>query len=71
VIDGEGGIHSNIFCGHWLEPEDASLGVIYNVVPAAELVFVKLEVELVSIREGNTDFPKDLYDLVAPVVDVA
>lgn len=67
----ERGVHSNIFCGHGLEPEDASLRVIYDVVPAAELVLVKFQVELVGIGERNTDLPEHIYDFVAPVVDVA
>jgi hypothetical protein len=71
VINGKGRIHSDISRGDGFEPEDASLRVINDVVPAAELVLVKLQVEFVRIRERNADFPEHLYDLLAPVVDVA
>jgi hypothetical protein len=45
--------------------------VIYDVVPAAEVVLVEFKVELVRAGERNTYFPEYVYDLVAPVVDVA
>ena len=67
----EGGVHSNIFREHRLEPEDGSFRMIYDVVAAAGLVLVELEVKFVRIGERNTNFPKHLYDLLAPVVNVA
>ena len=63
-------VHSNIICGHWLEPENASLQVIYDVVSTAELVLVELEVKLVRIGERNPDFPEHFYYLITPVVDM-
>jgi len=45
--------------------------MIYDVVSAAELIFVKLKIQLVRIGERNSDFPEHLNYLFAPVVDVA
>ena len=71
VINGKGRIHSNVFCGHGFEPEDAPFRVINDVVSATELVLVKFQVEFVRIGKRNADFSEHFYDLIAPVVDVA
>lgn len=71
VFHRESGIHSYIFGGHGLKPEDASLRVIYDVVTTAELVFIEFQIEFVRIGERNSDFPEHLYYLFAPVVDMA
>lgn len=70
MFHGEGGVHSDIFRGHWFEPEDGPFGVIYDVVSAAELVLVEFQIQFIRIGEWDTDFPEHLYDLVAPVVDM-
>ena len=47
MFDGEGRVYPNIFCGHRLEPEDGSLRVINDVVSAAEIFLVELQVEFI------------------------
>ena len=71
MFHGKGGVHSNIFRGHWFEPEDGPFGVVYDVVSAAELVLVEFQIQFIRVGEGDTDFSEHLYDLVTPIVDVA